>query len=63
MKDMTSKVKKLRQNYPELAIEVDGGVGPQTISECWHELDSVGTAVVSALNPRQVVQKKFKFVI
>jgi hypothetical protein len=34
MKDMMSKVKKLRQNYSELAVEVDRRVGPQTISEC-----------------------------
>nr|CAD7425129.1 unnamed protein product [Timema monikensis] len=34
MTDMMSKVKWLRNNYPELDIEVDGGVGPSTIGLC-----------------------------
>lgn len=34
MSDMMSKVKWLRSNYPSLDIEVDGGVGLDTISEC-----------------------------
>lgn len=29
--DMLSKVKELRQRYPDLNIEVDGGLGPTTI--------------------------------
>lgn len=32
--DMMSKVEWLRQNYPSLNIEVDGGVGPNTIDQC-----------------------------
>jgi ribulose-phosphate 3-epimerase len=34
MNDMMSKVKWLRQNYPDLDIEVDGGVGPSNIDIC-----------------------------
>ena len=41
MSDMMNKVKYLRQHHPQLNIEVDGGVGPDTIQEC---------AVVSSLH-------------
>lgn len=34
MKDMMGKVQWLRQNYPDLDIEVDGGVGLTTIEAC-----------------------------
>lgn len=34
MSDMMPKVKWLRDNYPLLDIEVDGGVGPDTINAC-----------------------------
>ena len=34
MTDMMPKVRFLRQRYPGLNIEVDGGVGPATIDEC-----------------------------
>ena len=34
MTDMMTKVKHLRDNHPGLNIEVDGGVGPNTIEEC-----------------------------
>lgn len=34
MADMMPKVKWLRDNYPQLDIEVDGGVGPDTINAC-----------------------------
>lgn len=34
MSDMMPKVKWLRENYPNLDIEVDGGVGLNTIDEC-----------------------------
>lgn len=32
--DQMAKVKYLRENYPSLDIEVDGGVGPETIHQC-----------------------------
>lgn len=34
MTSMMSKVEWLRENYPTLDIEVDGGVGPNTIDIC-----------------------------
>lgn len=34
MVDQMEKVKYLREHYPLLNIEVDGGVGPSTISCC-----------------------------
>lgn len=34
MSDMMPKIKILRQKYPFLDIEVDGGVGPKTIDHC-----------------------------
>ena len=34
MSNMMPKVRHLRQRYPNLNIEVDGGVGPGTIEEC-----------------------------
>lgn len=34
MEDMMGKVQWLRQNYPDLDIEVDGGVGLTNIEAC-----------------------------
>lgn len=34
MQDQMTKVQYLREHYPLLNIEVDGGVGPSTISCC-----------------------------
>lgn len=34
MESMMDKVTWLRKNYPNLDIEVDGGVGPSTIDSC-----------------------------
>lgn len=34
MSDMMEKVRHLRSHYPELNIEVDGGVGPDNINTC-----------------------------
>lgn len=34
MADMMAKVKLLREKYPELDVEVDGGVGTSTIGHC-----------------------------
>jgi ribulose-phosphate 3-epimerase len=59
MPQMMSKVELLRQMYRELDIEVDGGVGPNTIHECANSganLIVSGTSVVNAQNPRQVMQ-------
>lgn len=34
MADQMKKVQWLRENYPDLDIEVDGGVGPDNIDQC-----------------------------
>lgn len=34
MTDQLEKVKKLRQEFPELCLQVDGGVGLTNISSC-----------------------------
>lgn len=34
MANMMPKVERLRNHYPNLDIEVDGGVGPNTIETC-----------------------------
>lgn len=58
MTDMMPKVKWLRENYPNLDIEVDGGVGPSTISACAEAGANMivsGTAVVQADNQKDVM--------
>ncbi len=55
---MMPKVKHLRDKYPNLNIEVDGGVGPATIAECAQAGANMivsGTAVVKAEDPAQVI--------
>ncbi|XP_053604054.1 ribulose-phosphate 3-epimerase [Plodia interpunctella] len=51
MENQMEKVKLLRENYPLLDIEVDGGVGPSTISCCANAGANMivsGTAVIGA---------------
>ncbi|KAF4516967.1 hypothetical protein B566_EDAN005568 [Ephemera danica] len=58
MGDMMSKVAWLRENYPSLDIEVDGGVGPSTIQHCAQAGANMivsGSAVIGADNPKQVI--------
>jgi len=58
MADMMPKVKILRQMYPLLNIQVDGGVGPSTIDTCAQAGANMivsGTAVVKAENPSEVI--------
>ena len=55
MADMMPKVKTLRSKYPDLDIEVDGGVGPGTIgqvAEAGANMIVSGTAVVRSEDPR-----------
>ncbi len=40
MADMMDKVSYLRHNFPELDIEVDGGIGPGTIEDCAKVIES-----------------------
>lgn len=52
------KVTELRRRFPELNIEVDGGVGPKTIDKCARAGANVivaGTAIFGAERPRDVI--------
>jgi len=60
MADMMPKVKKLRQLYPELDIEVDGGVGPsniEVVGEAGANMIVSGTAIVRSDDPRRVMRE------
>ncbi|POS83879.1 Ribulose-phosphate 3-epimerase [Erysiphe pulchra] len=54
------KVRELRKRYPNLNIEVDGGVGPATIDQAAQAGANVivsGSAVFGAKNPGEVIAK------
>ncbi|XP_071443385.1 ribulose-phosphate 3-epimerase [Hetaerina americana] len=58
MANMMPKVEWLRQNYPELDIEVDGGVSLDNINLCAEAGANMivsGTAVVKSQNPKEVM--------
>ncbi|XP_024080508.1 ribulose-phosphate 3-epimerase [Cimex lectularius] len=60
MSDMMKKVRWLRDNFPTMDIEVDGGVGLNTIQECAEAGANMivsGTAVTGATNPSEVISK------
>ena len=60
MADMMPKVRTLRDKYPHLDIEVDGGVGPVTIDQCAEAGANMivsGTAVVKSEDPRKVMEE------
>ena len=52
------KVQALREKYPELNIEVDGGLGPSTIDQAADAGANVivaGSAVFGAKDPSEVI--------
>lgn len=58
MSEMMPKVKWLRDNYPGLDIEVDGGVGLNTIDVCAKAGANMivsGTAIIKALDQKDVI--------
>ncbi|XP_051761486.1 ribulose-phosphate 3-epimerase isoform X3 [Ctenopharyngodon idella] len=58
MEDMMPKVSWLRSQFPSLDIEVDGGVGPDSIHRCAEAGANMivsGSAVVSSDDPRSVI--------
>jgi len=60
MQDMMPKVKKLRDQFKSLDIEVDGGVGPATIDACAKAGANMivsGSAITSAADPHHVIAK------
>nr|ABF18364.1 ribulose-5-phosphate-3-epimerase [Aedes aegypti] len=60
MNDMMPKVQWLRENYPNLDIEVDGGVGPGTIDACAKagaNMIVAGTAIIRADDQAAVIRQ------
>uniref|UniRef100_A0A8C5CHM7 Ribulose-phosphate 3-epimerase n=1 Tax=Gadus morhua TaxID=8049 RepID=A0A8C5CHM7_GADMO len=58
MVDMMPKVSWLRGQFPSLDIEVDGGVGPDTIHRCAEAGANMivsGSAVIGSADPRSVI--------
>ncbi|XP_069790160.1 ribulose-phosphate 3-epimerase isoform X1 [Narcine bancroftii] len=58
MGDMMQKVHWLRMQFPSLDIEVDGGVGPDTIHKCAEAGANMivsGSAVMKSDDPRSVI--------
>ena len=58
MKDMMPKVHCLRTQFPSLDIEVDGGVGPDTIHKCAEAGANTivsGSAIMKSEDPRSVI--------
>lgn len=58
MTDMMPKVKLLRSKFKYLDIEVDGGVGPNTIEECAQAGANMivsGTAITKSKDPKEVI--------
>lgn len=59
MPDMMPKVEALRKRYPELNIEVDGGLSEKTIdtaAEAGANVIVAGSAVFGAQDPSQVIK-------
>ncbi|KAL0832658.1 hypothetical protein ABMA28_000849 [Loxostege sticticalis] len=59
MENQMAKVQYLRENYPLLNIEVDGGVGPSTISCCANAGANMivsGTAVIGAADQASTIK-------
>lgn len=60
LQGMEEKIKRLRERYPKLDIEVDGGINPQTISRAYAAGANVlaaASAVFSAEDIKQAVEK------
>lgn len=59
MADQMTKVKSLRERYPNLNIEVDGGVGPSNIDQCAQAGANwivSGTAVIKSDDQKAVIK-------
>jgi ribulose-phosphate 3-epimerase len=60
MPEMMPKVEALRKRYPELNIEVDGGLAENTIdtaAEAGANVIVAGSAVFGAKDPSEVIAK------
>lgn len=59
MSDMMPKVEDLRQKYPHMNIQVDGGLGKDTISvaaDAGANVIVAGTAVFKAQDPKEMIE-------
>lgn len=60
MADQMAKVQWLREHYPELDIEVDGGVGLDTIDQCAKAGANMivsGTAIIRSDDQKGVISQ------
>ena len=60
MPEMMPKVQALRKRYPELNIEVDGGLSEKTIdtaADAGANVIVAGSAVFGAEDPAEVIKK------
>lgn len=60
MEDMMPKVQALRSRYPDLNIEVDGGLSEKTVdtaADAGANVIVAGSAVFGAKNPGEVIAK------
>lgn len=65
MSDQMSKVVELRKLFPKIMLEVDGGVGLDTIGECADAGANVivaGSSIFGAQDPGMVIQEMRKIV-
>ncbi len=59
MADMMPKVEKIRELFPEMDIEVDGGVGPSNIevaAQAGANMIVSGTAIVKSKDPKKSIR-------
>jgi len=62
---VVEQVKYLRSHYPKLDIEVDGGLGPDTIEKAaaaGANIIVAGSAIYGAKDPKEVIQSMKKTV-
>lgn len=60
MANQMPKVQWLREHYPNLDIEVDGGVGPETIDQCASAGANMivsGTAIIRSNDQKDVISR------
>lgn len=60
MEDMMPKVQALRKRYPELNVEVDGGLSEKTVdvaADAGANVIVAGSAVFGAQDPAHVIAK------